>query len=466
MAEPAVDTAELATPAVNAEELLGLNPELVLSVSQALDDDHPFEVSQLIEPLHCAELADLIQLLHPERRTRLIEYLRPRFDPELLTELEDTIRDEVAEQLGTAVLARAIAKMESDDALLLISTLEESKQRQVLHAIPEALRNLLEEGLAFPEDSAGRLMQRDFVAVPAFWTVGETIDFMRESDDLPNDFYDIFVVDPRHRAIGTVALSHVLRSKRPVRISDIMEAEIVSIPATMDQEDVAYVVKQHDLVSAPVVDDAGRLIGAITVDDVVDVIHEEAEEDIMRMGGVREGDLYSAVLDTSRSRFSWLAVNLGTAIAASIVIGFFEGTLQQIVILAVLMPIVASMGGNAGTQTMTVAVRAIATKELTSANALRVLSKEILVGVINGLLFAVLVGAVAWYWSGSTGIGAIMGAAMIITLVAAGLAGALIPLVLARTGVDPAIGSGVILTTVTDVVAFAAFLGLAAWFLL
>ncbi|MPY71618.1 MAG: magnesium transporter [Alphaproteobacteria bacterium] len=466
MADPAADTADLATAPANAEELLGLSPELVLNVSQALDDDHPFEVQQLIEPLHCAELADLIQLLRPERRAKLVEYLRPRFDPEMLTELEDTIRDEVAAQLGTAALARAIAKLESDDALLLISTLEEGKQRQVLHAIPEALRNLLEEGLSFPEDSAGRLMQRDFVAVPAFWTVGETIDFMRESDDLPTDFYDIFVVDPRHRAIGIVALSHVLRSKRPVRISDIMDAEIFPIPATMDQEDVAWVVKQHDLVSAPVVDDAGRLIGAITIDDIVDVIHEEAEEDIMRLGGVREGDLYSAVVDTSRSRFSWLAVNLLTAISASIVIGFFEGTLQQVVILAVLMPIVASMGGNAGTQTMTVAVRAIATKELTSSNALRVLSKEVLVGLINGLLFAVLIGAVAWFWSGSPGIGAVMAASMVITLVAAGFAGALIPLFLARIGVDPAIGSAVILTTITDVVAFAVFLGLAAWFLL
>jgi magnesium transporter len=466
MAEPATNTADPATPPVNAEDLLGLNPELVLNVGDALDDEHPFEVSQLLDPLHCAELADLIQLLSPERRARLIEYLRPRFDPEILTELEDTIRDEVAEQLGTAALARAIAKLESDDALLLISTLGEAKQRQVLHAIPEALRSMLEEGLAFPEDSAGRLMQRDFVAVPAFWTVGETIDFMRESDDLPNDFYDIFVVDPRHRAIGTVALSHVLRSKRPVRISDIMDSEIVPIPATVDQEEVAWVVKQHDMVSAPVVDDAGRLIGAITIDDIVDVIHEEAEEDIMRMGGVREGDLYSAVVDTSRSRFSWLAINLGTAITASIVIGFFEGALEQIVILAVLMPIVASMGGNAGTQTMTVAVRAIATRELTSSNALRVLSKEVLVGLVNGLLFAVLIGAVAWYWSGTLGIGAIMASAMIITMVAAGFAGALIPLGLARFGVDPAIGSGVILTTVTDVVAFAAFLGLAAWLLL
>jgi len=302
--------------------------------------------------------------------------------------------------------------------------------------------------------------------VPAFWTVGETIDYMREADDLPSEFYDIFVVDPRHRAVGTVALSHVLRNKRPVRIGDIMETGIVTVPATMDQEEVAFLFSQQGLTSAPVVDDNQRLIGAITVDDVLDVVHDEVEEDIYRLGGLGGDDLYEAAFDTGRARFSWLFVNLITAVIASLVIGMFEGTLQQIVMLAVLMPIVASMGGNAGTQTMTVAVRALATKELTAANAVRVLGKEVLVGLGNGLLFALLIGIVAWYWSGSWSIGAIMGIAMVITLVIAALSGMIIPLGLARTGVDPAVASGVILTTVTDVVAFLSFLGLAAWFLL
>ena len=460
MPEPGRETTETdVTPPVQAEDLLGLSPDLVRSVDHALEADRGDEIGGLIAPLHYAELADLLQLLDHDHRHRLIEHLRPRFDPKILPELDDTVRDEVVAQLGTETLATAIAWLESDDALTLISTLEETRQHQVLQAIPIALRTMLEEGLSYPEDSAGRLMQRDFVAVPAFWTVGET-------DALPSDFFDIFVVDPRHRAIAKVGLSRVLRNKRPARIADIMNADIVIVPATMDQEEVAFIFAQQDLLSAPVVDDAGRLIGVITIDDVVDVIHEEAEEDIMRLGGVRADDLYDAVIDTGRSRFSWLFLNLVTAILASIVIGIFEETLERIVILAVLMPIIASMGGNAGTQTLTVAVRALATKELTEANAVRVVRKEVLVGVFNGLLFAGMIGLVAWFWSGNVAIGAVMSAAMIITMVAAGLVGAAIPICLSRTRIDPAIASGVILTTVTDVVAFAVFLGLAAWLLL
>ena len=463
MAEPGTTAEDVP---VQAEELLGLSPDVVSSVTDALDDEHRFETRLLVEPLRAPELADLLQFLKPELRERLVDYLRPDFDPEILPELEDDVRDDVAEQLGTTALARNIVRLESDDALELISSLEEDRQRQVFQAIPAAMRAMLEEGLAFPEDSAGRLMQRDFVAVPAFWTVGETIDYLREADNLPNDFYDIFVIDPRHRAIGTVALSHVLRSKRPIRINDIMDPDLVTVPANMDQEEVAFLFGQQDLVSAPVVDDVGRLIGTITVDDVLDVIHEEAEEDIMRLGGVGNDDFYADAMETGRSRFSWLFLNLITAIVASIVIGLFEGTLEQIVMLAILMPIVASMGGNAGTQTMTVAVRALATKELTSSNAVRVLGKEALVGLYNGIMFAALIGFVAWFWSGNLSIGVVMGAAMVITLIIAALAGILIPIGLARTGVDPAIASSVFLTTITDVVAFSVFLGLAAGFLL
>lgn len=444
----------------------GLDQALVGDVADALDDDQKFETRLLVEPLGPADQADLLQLLKPELRDRLVEYMRPDFDPEILPELEEEMRDDIADRLGTKSLARAIVRLESDDALSLLSSLPDEMQRNVLQAIPEELRDLLEEGLAFPEDSAGRLMQRDFVAVPAFWSVGNTIDYLRESDDLPAEFYDIFVVDPRHRAVGTVALNRVLRSKRDVQISDIMESQIVSVPAAMDQEDVAFLFAQNDLVSAPVVDDAARLIGTVTVDDVVDVIHEEAEEDLMGLAGVKNDDLYAAAMETGRSRFSWLFLNLITAILASLVIGLFEATLEEIVLLAVLMPIVASMGGNAGTQTMTIAVRALATKELTPANAMRILGKEVVVGLYNGIAFAILVGLVAWVWAGTWMIGAVMGVAMIVTLVMAGLAGMLIPLGLERTGVDPAIASSVILTTITDVVAFSAFLGLAAMFLL
>lgn len=453
-------------PPVQAEDLLGLNPEVIREAIVALDSNDGSAILAIVAPLHPAEIADLIEMLRGPMRTHLVELLRPKFDPVVLTELDETVRDEVAEQLGTETIAKAIAALDSDDALNLISTLEETKQRRVLHAISYALRSMLEEGLAFPEDSAGRLMQREFVAVPTFWTVGEVIDFLRESDDLPDDFYDVFVVDPRHRLIGYVALNRVLRAKRPVLVRDIMIGEFVSVPVHMDQEEVAYVFAQQDLVSAPVVDDNERLIGVITIDDIVDVIHQEAEEDLMRLGGVQEDDLYAAVIDTGKSRFTWLFVNLFTAVIASVVIGLFQGTIEQIVMLAVLMPIAASMGGNAGTQTLTVAVRAIAMKELTTANSFRVMSKEILVGTFNGVLFAMIVGVIAWIWSGNIGIGAVMAVAMVITLIVAGFAGAAIPLALSRTRFDPAIASGVFLTTVTDVVAFLAFLGLGTWFLI
>ena len=450
---------------VQAADLLGLNPDVIRDAIIALDSDDGAAILEIVEPLHPAEIADLIEMLRGPMRTQLVELLRPKFDPEILSELDETVRDEVAEQLGTETIAKAIAALDSDDALNLISTLEETKQRGVLHAISFALRSMLEEGLAFPEESAGRLMQREFVAVPAFWTVGEVIDFLRESDDLPDDFYDVFVVDPRHRLIGYVALNRILRAKRPVKIRDIMIDEFVSVPVQMDQEEVAYVFAQQDLVSAPVVDQSERLIGVITIDDIVDVIHQEAEEDLMRLGGVQEDDLYAAVLDTGKARFMWLFVNLITAVLASVVIGLFQGTIEQVVMLAVLMPIAASMGGNAGTQTLTVAVRALAMKELTTTNAFRVLSKEVLVGTFNGLLFAVIIGVIASIWSGSIAIGAVMAAAMVITMIIAGLAGAAIPLGLSRTRFDPAIASGVFLTTITDVVAFLAFLGLGAWFL-
>ncbi|MEC7489189.1 MAG: magnesium transporter [Pseudomonadota bacterium] len=451
---------------VQAADLLGLNPDVVRDVTLALSSGNASTIFNIIKPLHAAEVADLIEMLRGSTRIQVVELLRSDFDPIILTELDETIRDEVAEQLGTDTISLAIASLDSDDALNLISTLEETKQRKVLQGISSALRSILEEGLAFPEDSAGRLMQREFVAVPTFWTVGEVIDFLRESDHLPEDFYDIFVVDPRHRLIGYVALNRILRTQRPVPIKNIMVEEFVSVPVNMDQEEVAYVFAQQNLVSAAVVDESERAIGVITIDDIVDVIHEEAEEDIMRLGGVQEDDLYAAVVDTGKSRFTWLFVNLVTAVIASIVIGLFKGTIEQVVMLAVLMPIAASMGGNAGTQTLTVAVRAIAMKELTPANAFRVLSKEILVGTFNGLLFAIILGVIAWTWSGSLGIGAVMAVAMVITLIIAGLAGAAIPLGLSRTRFDPAIASGVFLTAITDVVAFLAFLGLGAWFLI
>ncbi len=463
MTDPELDDRQRPEPAepVVAEEILGLDPDLVRDVAAAMDEGRFAEVDALIEPLHYAEVAGLLEQLDGERRQGLVEHLSPTFDAEILPELDETVRDEVVDQLGTPALARALARLESDDALNLISSLDEHRQRQVVFALPAALRDLLESHLAFPEESAGRLMQRDVVAVPSFWTVGETIDYMREAEELPNDFYDLYVVDPRHRPVGTVPLNRLLRTKRPVRIDEIMETSFVAVPATMDQEDVAYIFKQQDLVSAPVVDEAARLIGVIMVDDVVDVIHDEAEEDLMRLGGVREGDLYSGVADTIRARLPWLSVNLMSAFFAALVISLFEDTIAKIVVLAVLMPIVASMGGNAGVQSVTVTVRAIAMKELTFANARRNLGKAALVGMLNGLIFATLIGLVTWAWSGEEAIGGVIGVAVIGTLGFATVLGTAIPIALTRIGVDPAVASGPTLTTITDSFAFLSFLGLA-----
>ena len=428
-------------------------------------------VRTLMAELHPADAADLLERLGADERARVVEILRSNFDSEIFSELDETVRDHVVECLGVENVAVVIVGMDSDDALEVVEELDEDEQQQVLDAIPVGDRTLIEEGLSYPEDSAGRLMQREVVTIPTFWNVGETIDFLRKSADrddgegeneLPSQFYDLFVVDPSHKPVGTIPLSRILRTRRPVSVTDIMETEMKLLPVTTDQEDVAFVFRQRDLVSAPVVDDGGRLVGAVTIDDVVDVIDEEHEEDIMLLGGVKEDDLYDATLDTTRARFMWLLINLGTAILASIVIGLFDATLEQMVALAVLMPIVASMGGNAGTQSLTVAVRALAMKELTSTNAVRVIGKEALVGVFNGVLFAVLIGIVVWLWFGSVGLGVVIGLAMIVNMFVAGLAGTTIPLALDRVGIDPAVASSVFLTTLTDVVGFFVFLGLAA----
>ncbi len=449
------------------EAVYDLDADLAGGVVRALAEGRAGRVRDLIQPLHYADVADLLERLSPDERTALLDVIADDFDADVLSELDDTVRDEIIDHMGPDDLATAVAGLESDDAFHIIEELDGEERRRVLDAIPGAERALIEEGLAYPDDSAGRLMQRELVSVPAYWTVGRTIDFMRaDSESLPEVFYDIFVVDPRHRPVGSIPLSRLLRTKRPIGVTDIMETEMKLIPVATDQEDVAFLFRQRDLVSAPVVDEGGRLVGAITVDDVVDVIHEEHEEDIMHLGGVPVDDLYSAAVDTMRSRFPWLLVNLATAILASATIGLFEATIEQMVALAVLMPIVASMGGNAGTQTMTVAVRALATKELTSTNALRVIGKELIVGGFNGILFAVITGLVAWLWFADPTLAVVLAMAMIVNMVVAGLAGTTIPIVLERAGKDPAIASGVFLTTMTDVIGFFTFLGLAAWLLL
>jgi magnesium transporter len=467
----AVDADRAEKLAEKPREGFELDRAVVDAVEEAIDRDDHEEVRALLEPVHDADVADLLQNLSSDERRTVVEALRADFPPDVLAELDERVRDEIIEELGIAETVNAVRELETDDAVHIISELEEDQQELVLKAIPAQDRTLIEEALAYPDYSAGRLMRRELVAVPVFWTVGDTIDHLRATAEanpeaLPDEFFDIFVVDPGHRPVGSVGLSRMLRTRRAEPMTGIMSTDLKVIDATTDQEDVAFLFRQRDLTSAPVVDAGGRLVGVITIDDVVDVIDEEHEDDIMRLGGVREDDLYSASIETAQSRFTWLLVNLGTAILASAVIGLFDATIEQMVALAVLMPIVASMGGNAGTQTLTVAVRALATKELTEANAMRVIGKEVLVGAMNGLLFAVITGIIAWGWFRDPGLGLVIGLAMIVNMIVAGLFGAVIPLALDRVKIDPAVASAVFLTTVTDVVGFFAFLGLGAWLLL
>jgi magnesium transporter len=447
-----------------------LDSDLEERIVDALEAENIGQIEDLVAPLHYADVADLLERLSRENRRGLIDILRDGFDPEILPELDDTVRDEILDKLGLEDVAPALAELDTDDAVEIIEELDEDEQQQVLDAIPAGERYLIEQGLSFPEDSAGRLMQRDVVTAPEFWTVGQVIDFIRKSaagddDDLPAVFYNVFVVDPTHAPVGAIPVSRLLLMNRKTLVTEAMETEVQLIPATQDQEEVAFLFRQRDLVSAAVVDDGGRLVGVITIDDVVDVIHEEHEEDIMRLGGVPEDDLYEAAAATTRSRFTWLLLSLGTAFIASSVIGIFKATIEQMVALAILLPIVASLGGNAGTQSLTVAVRALATKELTETNAMRVIGKELLVGCFNGTLFAVLTGAVAWAWFGDPHLGMVIGMAMFVTLIVAGLSGVTIPVILDRLGIDPAIASSIFLITITDVIGFFVFLGLATWLL-
>ena len=460
------DASQAEAPPPEVEEEVGLSTDLIYAVDDALEGGRTDEVVALTQGLHEADMADLLETLGRDERQELVEVLGAGFDPDVLPYLDASVREEVIDQLGPERLARLLSTLDSDDAVEVFDGLDEEFQHRILTALPRAYRHILEESLSYPEDSAGRLMQREVVVIPSAWTLGETIDYMRAAEDLPDDFYDLYIVNPKHRPIGKIPLSRALRTRRPVRLTEIMETDLKAMPLAMDQEEVAYLFRQYGLVSAPVVDDAGRLVGVITVDDVVHIIDQEAEEDIMKLGGVSETDLYNAALDTTKARLPWLAVNLLTAILASVVIGFFALTIERLVALAVLMPIVASMGGNAGTQTLTVAVRAIAMKDLTEANARRFVGKELLVGSANGILFAILTGLVAWLWFSTPEIGLVIAAAMVINMVVAGMSGTLIPLGLDRLGIDPAIASSVFVTTVTDVIGFFAFLGLAAAFLL
>jgi magnesium transporter len=448
------------------DESGSLNPEFVEAVKNLLAASNAKRLNELLEEVHPADLADIIEALEPGERVQLITMLGRHFNVEALAELDEGVRDELLESLPPDTIAAAVGNLDTDDALYLIEDLDRQEQQTILEKVSPEERRALKRGLDYAENTAGRLMQTEFVAVPPYWAVGQTIDFMRSPGDLPEKFFEIYVVDESFHLKGAIPVSRILRHARSAKIAELTDEVPVVFKVTDDQEDVAYHFKQYNLVSAPVIDESGRLVGMLMVDDVVDVIQEEAEEDILHLGGVGDEQITDPVWTTIRLRFGWLFVNLLTAVVASWVISLFGATLKQRVELAILMPIVASMGGNAGTQTMTVAVRALATRELTTLNALKVVFRETAVGLINGLLFALIVGLFAFWWFGSNQLGVVIGASMIINLIAAALSGILIPLALDRMNIDPAIASAVFVTTVTDVIGFFAFLGLAAVWLL
>ncbi|UWR91126.1 magnesium transporter [Phaeobacter inhibens] len=449
-----------------SEDAYELDRKRVTQILEAVEAEDQAQLTALMEPLHAADIADLLEQISAFDRGQLIRLYDREFDGEILSELDESIREEVISLLAPQVLAEAVRDLESDDVVDLLEDLEEPQQEAILNTLEDADRVAVEQSLSYPENSAGRLMQREVVMAPDHWTVGQAIDFMRESDHLPDQFYHVVLVDPRLHPVGNVTLGRIMSSKREVPLGTIVEETFQIIPADQDEEDVAYAFNQYHLISAPVVDDEGRLVGVITMDDAMVVLDEEHEEDILRLAGVGEGSLADRVMATTKQRFPWLAVNLATAILASLVIAQFEATIAEFVALAVLMPIVASMGGNAGTQSLTVAVRALATRDLTGSNVWRVIRREVLVGLVNGLAFALIMAVVGILWFGSSMLGAVIAVAMVINLVVAGLAGTAVPIILEKIGVDPALASGAFVTTVTDIVGFFAFLGLAGVLLL
>ena len=438
----------------------------VEEISNYLENDQKSKIDNFLNNTHNADIADVIQNLDPVLRLSLINIIGNKFDPEILTYLNDSLREEIVDILDIKQLANNAKELDIDDAVDLVEDLEKEDQDTFLENLEEKERTLIEEGLNYPEDSAGRLMQRQFVALDQFWNVGQAIDFLRNNKkNLPEDFYDIYLINPNKQVFGVVPLGRLMGSKRDVSLNKIINKELRLIEVNMDQEEVAYLFSKYGLVSAPVIDN-NKIIGSITVDDVVEVIEEEREEDILKLGGVGHTDIYNSVIDTTKSRLSWLIVNLMTAIVASIVIGLFEAAIEKVVALAILMPIVASMGANAGTQTLTVAVRALAVKELTPSNALKIITKETFIGGINGIIFAIIISLLSIYWFQDFMLGLIIGSAMVLNLIIAGFAGTIIPLALDKMKIDPALASAVILSTITDVFGFLSFLGLATLFLI
>jgi magnesium transporter len=472
--EAPLEGQEEQAPGAEATEVTGadiygedgaIRPHFLAHIGAAIADRDTLTLKHDVSRLHQSELGDLLEALLPEQRRALVDLMGADFDFSSLTEVDEAIRLDIVDSLPNDQIAQAVQELDSDDAVYILEDLDQEDQEEILAQLPFTERIRLRRALDYPEETAGRRMQTEFVAVPPFWTVGQTIDYMREDQNLPDRFSQIFVIDPTFKLLGAVDLDQILRTKRTVKIEEIMHETRHAIPATMDQEEAAREFEQYDLLSAAVVDENERLVGVLTIDDVVDVIQQEAEEDLLRMGGVGDEELSDTVIDTSRSRVPWLLINLATAFLSASVISMFGATIEQMVALAALMPIVASLGGNAGTQTMTVTVRALATKDLDIYNAGRVIRREVMVGLLNGIVIAAILGVIAGAWFQNVDLGIVIASAMIINMFAAALAGILIPLVLDRSGADPAISSSIFTTMVTDVTGFVAFLGLATWWL-
>jgi magnesium transporter len=440
--------------------------EFVAEIARAIHAAETSFLREVVAELHEADLGDLIGALEPDDRVSLVELTGTDFDFSALNEVDDSVREEILEELEPETVAEGVRELESDDAVELLEGLDEEDQEEILDKLPPSERDALERSLEYPENSAGRRMQTEFIAVPPDWTVGQAIDYLRDTPDLPDRFYEIYAVDQAKHWQGAVSLDALLRSRRPVPLADLVDEDRRRVSVLDDQEEVARLFGKYNLVAAPVVDTENRLVGVITVDDVVDVIEEEADEDLKALGGVTsDEELSDSVWTIAKARFNWLLVNLATAFLASSVLGLFEGQLEKMVALAVLAPIVASQGGNAATQTMTVAVRALATRELGPNNAFRVVMREGLVGLVNGLAFAIITGIAAVLWFKIPALGVVIGLAIVCNLVAGALGGILVPMVLERVRADPAVASGTFVTTITDVVGFFSFLGIATlWF--
>ena len=456
----------------NASDLSSKDTSYVLDkhkmavVLSALASGNRVNLTEVLEPLHPADIADLIEQLSTTDRARFIRLYDKEFYGEILAEIDEHIREEVISELSPDVLAEAVRDLESDDVVDLVEDLEEEQKETILGALDEGDRVAVKSLLSYPEQSAGRLMQREVVIAPEHWSVGMAIDFLRNNANLPEQFYHIVLVDPRLHPVGNVSLGKLMSSKRSVLLKEIIEDAFQVIPADQNEADVAYAFNQYHLISAPVVDRENRVVGVITIDDAMVVLDEELEEDIMLLAGVGDSSVSDTIIETVKGRLPWLTVNLVTAILASIVIAQFEATIAQFVALAILMPIIASMGGNAATQSLTVAVRAIATKDISSTNIGRVIRREVGVGILTGLIFAVAMGLIGIFWFGTAMLGVVIAISMLKNLVVANLAGTTIPVILEKLGIDPALASGAFVTTVTDVVGFFAFLSIAGILLL